>query len=117
MSYVVSLSQRNLVYSRSREQVLSQNKSRKLIAYFLILLIVFFSVLYIVQTNSVATGGYKIQKYKNELSTLQSENKNIELKLSEVQSPGFLEKQIEALSMVKIGKVEYMSPISEVAAR
>lgn len=117
MSYVVSLSRRDFIYPRFREQILYKNRSKKFIAYFLVLLIILFSVLCIVRANSVATGGYRIQEYQNELTGLRSENKNFELKLSEVQSPGFLEERIKDLNMVKIEKVEYLTIISEVAAK
>ena len=92
-------------------------KNQKLTGYLLILLIISFSVLYVIQANSIATGGYRIEKYKNELKSLQSENKNLELKLSEVQLLSNLEKKVESLKMVKIGKIEYLLPISKVAAK
>jgi len=114
MSYVAAISQRNIIYSKSQE---ANDKSKKLIAYLLILLIISFSILYIVQANNVATGGYRIQEYQKKLSALQYENKTSRLKLSEVSSPGFLEEKIKGLNMVEGGKVEYISPISEVAAK
>lgn len=117
MSYPVSLSQRDFIYSRSREQLVYSGKNKKLIAYFLTLLIILFSVLYIVQANNVATWGFKIQKYQSELLSSQSENKSLGLNLSEVQSLKFLEEKIGSLNMVKVGKVEYLSPVSEVAAK
>lgn len=117
MSYSVSLSQRDFIYPRSRERLVYSSKNKKLIAYFLILLIILFSVLYIVQANNVATWGFRIQKYQSELSGLQSENKSLGLNLSEAQSLEFLEEKIGSLNMVKVGKVEYLSPVSEVAVK
>ncbi len=114
MSYAVSLAQRNIIYNQG--VISKQNRGRKFTGYLLILLIISFSVLYVIQANSIATGGYRIEKYKNELKSLQSENKNLELKLSEVQLLSNLEKKVESLKMVKIGKIEYLLPISKVAA-
>lgn len=118
MSYATTFSQRSIIYSRIREQSLSkQNHSRKVIISLLICVIILFSVLYIVQVNGITAGGYKIQKYKSEISRVQSDNKNLELKLSEVRSLSFLEEKVKSLNMVKTAKVEYISPISEVAAK
>lgn len=114
MFYTAAISRRNIIYSKSQA---SQDKSKKLIVYLLILLIISFSVLYIVQANNLATGGYRIQEYQNKLSALQSANKTVRLRLSEVSSPDFLEEKIKGLNMVEVGRVEYISPISEVAAK
>ena len=108
MSYSVTLTQKNIVYPKSRKRILPS---------LLVLLIILFSVLYIVQANNVATDGYRIQEHKNKRAGLQLENKNLELRLSEVRSLGFLEEKVEDLNMIKIGKVEYVSPVSEVAAK
>ena len=106
MSHIVSFA----IFSK-------QNQSRRIVVSLLILLIILFSVVYIIQTNSVAIGGYGIQEHKSEIAKLQSGNKNLRLKLSEVQSLSFLEEKIEKLEMIKLGKAEYLSPISQVAAR
>lgn len=115
MSYSASITQRSFISSRRQESALV--KSRSLIVFLLALLIILFSILYIIQANSVATRGYTIQKHKSEVVKLQSESKNLELRLSEIRSLGFLEEKIKSLNMVKIGKVEYLLPISQVAAR
>lgn len=118
MSYSATLTQRNIVYSRRKEHALiDQNQNRRVVIFLLTLLIILFSILYIVQANNVATGGYKIQKYKKELTGLQSKSKNLELKLSEVRSLEFLKTKLESLDMVKLSKVEYLSPITQVAAK
>ncbi len=115
MSYVVTFTHRqSLCYGRKRNITYS-NKNR--IVFLLALLIILFSVLYTIQVNSVATRGYTIQKHKSEVVKLQSESKNLELRLSEIRSLGFLEEKVKGLNMVKIGKVEYLLPISQVAAR
>lgn len=101
-----------------REQIASKrDQSRKKIIYALICVIILFSVLYIIQINSITTGGYKIGEYKSEISKLQSENAELELKLSEIQSLGALEEKVKNLKMVKTINVEYISPTSEVAAK
>ena len=118
MSYSIAIFQRNIACSRIRERALPRkDRNRKVLAFFLIFVIIFFSVFYIIQANSVATEGHEIQKYKSEVKKLQSENENIKLKLSGVQSLSFLEEKIEGLNMVIAEGVEYVSPISEVVAR
>lgn len=115
MSYSITLAQRGIAYSKYKTAI--QNKSRRTVFFLLILLIILFSILYIIQANSVATGGYKVIEYKNQLAGLQAENQNLEIKLSEVRSLGFLEYKVESLNMVKMGRVEYLSPVSQVVAR
>ncbi len=119
MSYAVSIAQRNISHQKSQGAVWSskESQSNKMIIYLLALLVVFFSILYIAQANSVATGGYKIQKYDAELMVLQSENNRLNLELTEIQSLKFLEERVENLNMVKISQIEYVSPVSQVAAR
>lgn len=116
MSYAVALNRRCVAYTRSRDHS-SLTQGGKAAVFLLILLIILFSILYIVQANSVATDGYKIQEHKSRIEELQTENKNLELKLSEIRSLGFLEEKIESLNMVKVEKVDYLSPVSEVAAK
>ena len=118
MSYSTVFAQKNIIYSRNRRLTLSrETQGRKMIVFLLILLIILFGILYIIQANNAATEGYKIQEYKNKIAKLRTENENIELELSQVRSLGFLEEKVETLKMVKIGNVEYISPVSEVAAR
>jgi len=120
MSHAITYTQRNIAYCKSRERTLSQpNKDRKIVVILLILFIILFSILYIVQANSVATRGYEIQKYESEISKLQSVNEKLGLKLSEIRSLDYLEKRVKDLSMMKISRarVEYLSPTSQVAAR
>lgn len=109
MSYAAVCSQRNIIYTRPQKSII--------LIYILILLIIFSSVLYIIQANNMATSGYKIQKYKNELINFETENKNLEIKLSEIQSPFYLETRMTGLNMVKIERVEYLSPVSKVAEK
>jgi len=118
-SYAVSsITQRNIGYSRNYKTVRHQeNQSNKVVVYSLILLIIFFGILYTIQANGVVTNGYKIQKYDKELTSLRSKNNELNLKLTEIQSLKFLEESVENLNMVKISKIEYLSPVSQVAAR
>lgn len=119
MSYAVSsITQRNIGYSRRYKTARYQeSRSSKVLIYLLILLIAFFGVLYTIQANSVVTNGYKVQKYNAELASLQSKSNELNLQLTETQSLKFLEESVENLNMVKISKVEYISPVSQVAAR
>lgn len=110
MSHVAILAHRNVFYSR--EQIFSkQDTSSKKTILFLTLLIILFSVLYILQANSAATEGYKIQAYKNEIATLETTNRSLALKLSEVQSLSFLENKIKDLNMVTAEHIEYLLPL------
>jgi len=118
MSYAVALNRKNFSYSRTRGRSLAkQNQSRKIISFFLIFAIILFIIIYIVQANSLGTDGYTINGYKDKIAELQSNNKTLELELSKIQSLSFLEGKVEGLNMMGVGGIEYLSLISEVAAR
>lgn len=107
MSYVAVFAHRNVSYSR--EQIFSkQDTISKKTILFLTLLIILFSVLYILQANSVTTDGYKIRAYKNEIVALETTNRILALKLSEIQSLSFLENQIKDFNMVTAEHIEYL---------
>lgn len=118
MTYAIALTQKNIICSRNKKLTARKRRQdRSIVAFFLILIIVLFGILYIIQTNSVATKGYTIQQHKSELAELQTKNKNLELQLSKIQSLDFLEAKIEVLNMIKVSQIDYMSAVSEVAAR
>ncbi len=121
MSYSVSFAQKNSVYYRSKQRSFSARKGSKkrTIAFLLIFSIILFSIIYIIQANSLATGGYKLQEHKQELTELQTKHTNLKLKLSEIRSLQYLEQRVESLNMKAISGVEvkYLSPTTQVAAR
>jgi len=112
------IGQRNIIYTRgfAPPQALT---CRKVIVFLLILFIIIFSIIYIIQANAAATEGYKIQNYESEILKLRSANKKLNLKLSEIQSFEYLAERIKTLNMVKMSRaeIEYLSPVSQVAAR
>ena len=112
----VVLTQRNIVRSKSRANSKMLN-NEKAVVFLLIGIIALFSILYIVCINSVVTGSYKIQEHKTSVKNLKSENKILGLELSRTKSFSYLEERIEGLNMAKTQKIEYLSPISQVAAK
>jgi len=121
MSYSVSFAQNNSIYYRSKKCSFSTRKGnrKRAVAFLLIFSIILFSIIYIIQANSLATGGYKLQEYKRELTELQTRHTNLKLKLSEIRSLQYLEQRIANLDMKTISGVEikYLSPTTQVAAR
>jgi len=122
MSHSLSFAQKqHSVYCRSKKRSYSKaKKSRKRnITFLLIFSIVLFSIIYITQANSLATGGYKLQEYKHKLTELQTNHTNLKLKLSEIRSLQYLEQRVESLDMKALSGVEirYLSPTTQVAAR
>lgn len=96
---------------------MKQERIKNIILATLVFLIVSLAIVYSVQANNVATSGYSLQTYKSKIANLRSENTNLELKLSEVKSLGFLEEKVADLEMIEAKGVDYISNTSEVAVK
>ncbi len=112
----VVLTQRNIVRSKGRANSKILNRG-KVVVFLLISTIALFGILYIVCINSAVTGGYKIQEYKTSINNLRSDNKMLGLELSRVTSFSYLKEKVEKLNMTRAQKIEYLSQISQVAAK
>jgi len=99
------------VYERknffSKYLLSSKIKSRKslFLVFALILIICFF---YLWQTNSLATKGYQIKDLQDRVSDLRKTNKHLQLEMTELRSTERITKEIEALKMVSVARVEYI---------
>lgn len=79
-------------------------------------LIILVSFLYLVQVNSVAAKGFKIKDLEKRIEELKDGNKNLELKVAELQSRGYIKKEIQKLNMVAVSNVDYITAVSTVVA-
>jgi len=79
-------------------------------------LIVLVSFLYLIQVNSVAAKGFEIKDLEKRIEELKDGNKDLELKVAEFQSRGYIEKEIQKLNMVAVSNVDYITTVSTVVA-
>ena len=89
----------------------------KVLNMLIIGLVVFFSVGYLVQVNSLAVKGYAIKELEGKISELKQDGKNLELQVLELQSIDNIKNKVSQLQMVDTGKVDYLMPTPVVVAR
>lgn len=84
--------------------------SIKLLNLIIVGLIIFSGTTYLVQMNSLAIKGYKIEELQTKIDELNQEGENLELQVSELQSVKSIKDKVSQLNMVSDGKVEYLAP-------
>ena len=85
----------------------SQSKSKSSL-YLIIGLILAICLFYLWQTNSLATKGYQIKDLESRVSDLRKTNKQLQLQITELRSTERITKEVEALKMVAVARVEYL---------
>ena len=73
-------------------------------------LIIFSGATYLVQMNSLAIKGYKIEDLETKIAELKQEGESLELQVSELQSVKSIRDKVSQLNMVSEGRVEYLAP-------
>lgn len=88
------------------------------ISLILIIFMISLGVLYLTQTNGLATKGYQINNLKVRLAELEDQNKQLELGVAERQSIKNLSARMESLGLVQVAFTDYLSTTgSSVAVR
>lgn len=80
----------------------------------MLVLIIVLGIFYLIQVNDIVVKGYSIEKYKNRISQIKSENKNLEFQLADYKSLSYIEKNVPALNLKKIDKISFV-PYNESA--
>jgi hypothetical protein len=102
---------------RCKTRKLKRSKGRSAILNLSILVIAgIVGVFYLFQTNFIAIEGYKIDDLKKQISELQAQNRDLELKTIEMQSIVNLEDRVSSLNMVEVGKVSHIDKVSSAVA-
>ena len=78
--------------------------------------VLIFSVVYLVQVNSLATKGYAIRELEKKIASNQKENERLQMQIVEAQSLGTLQKRIDALQLVKSDRIDYIKPSQSAVA-
>ncbi|MFH1427962.1 MAG: hypothetical protein ABIG60_05570 [Patescibacteria group bacterium] len=91
--------------------------SIKLLNIIMLIFIVIAGVFYLVTMNDLIVKGFKLQEFKNEITILKNENKDLELKVMALESLNNLHEKAAKLNMVAVGEVDYLTVFREVAAR
>lgn len=93
--------------------VLSKQKSWRGI---LLGALIFVGVSYLVSIVSVSTRGYKLHDLETRIEELKLENKKLNLRVAEMQSPARIEAWVRSSGMVAAANVQYVSSTTGVVA-
>jgi len=109
---VASLAHSNIVRSNRsvyRANVGREKKTQRFAVSILLFVIFTCGFLYVFVTTNIATKDYKIRNLSQQVSELESINKNFQVEVSNLKSVNILEARGSELQMVKAQKVEYVS--------
>lgn len=84
---------------------------------FLFILIIIFSLSYIICTNDLSVKSFQIQEIKKQISYLDNENAGFEVKSMSLNSYNNLNQKVAELKMVAVGEIEYITGIGAVAVQ
>ncbi len=81
------------------------------------MLIIFFGVSYLIQTNGLATKGYQIKELESKIAELKQEQADLELEALSLQSLGTVKEKVDQLGLVAVDKTDYLAPTPVALAR
>lgn len=76
---------------------------------FLLTMIVLGGLSYLVYVNQTATGGFDITGIETHISTLEKQNKQLEIEVAELQSMAVIEESTETMGLVATSDIEYLT--------
>ncbi len=99
----------------------NKGKNRKiywrLLYNLLIILIISCGIYYIVSINDLSAKGFVMQELKNKLAVINKDNKDMELRVMELESYENIDQRANNLKMVKVDKIDYFTIIDETVAK
>jgi len=75
------------------------------------------SICYIFMANDLSIKGIVLNKLKNETLALKEEKKDLELRMTELESFGNISRRAQEIKMVKVDKIEYISVGADTVAK
>lgn len=115
MSVALSLAASGLKPAASRRSKIKFSLMAKirtktaLISAILMILLLSLAVFYFAQVNVLIAKGYQINDLKQDLARRQKRNEQLEFQATELQSQQLMAKKVEALGLVKVTAVDYLS--------
>ncbi|HMB66023.1 MAG TPA: hypothetical protein VKO42_04050 [Patescibacteria group bacterium] len=93
------------------------NQRMKIVNVFLFALIAFCGSYYVALVNDLTVKGLKVQELKNQVSCLQEENRNLNVRVTSLKSYNTVAKRTDDLDMVSIKNVKYLRAPGEFLAK
>ncbi len=89
--------------------------SFSLVINLLVIIVVILGVMYVLQTNKLATMGYEMKEKENIINALYKDNEALKIHAAELKSMHQLEIEKEAMNLKKPGEVDYLEVDDSVA--
>ncbi len=89
----------------------------KIINILLSILILLSGAYYLIGINDLAVKGFKLQALKEETNRLNGENKELGIKITDLESYNSLNARAQALKMVAVGKIDYLAGADATVAK
>lgn len=118
MSKTLATRKFSLGRSRTKRTTVSQKmkKSKKMFGVFFMVIIIAMSLGYVFQISSIATNGYEVEKYENQLINLKKENQKIVIELADLKAMRNLENDNSDLVAVERDNISYITSSSGAVA-
>lgn len=101
----------------TQQGVFKKLNFRQKMSIFLFILLILLGGFYLFETNDLAIKGFEIKNLEKKSKELGQDNKNLELKITELQSLSNIEELKKELNMIKGGQAEYISSMVSVTSR
>jgi len=105
-----SFGKKRMSFKNAKRKTVSQKtrESESLLVFFSVFFLCLVSVLYVFQTNSMATSGYEVEEYESKLENLRNDNQNMKNREAELRSIKNLEEEKSRLCTVSSSDIEYL---------
>jgi len=100
-----------------KEPKLKKCKNSMFLKVFLILILAGSVFLYLMQINSLATKGFKIQEFEKKVSDLSEGNKKLSVEAVRLRSMAELNEKVHNLDMVPVSEFSYLEATSTGVAK
>lgn len=82
--------------------------STKVLNLSILAAIIFFGFLYLFEVNALGTKGYQIRSMEQQIRQVQEDQKNLQLKVSDLQSITRIQQQAQSLNFVPTSNITYL---------
>ncbi len=69
--------------------------------------IVFFGVLYVLQTSSISAKGFAMSDLEQQIQTLENENQKVEFEIATHRSMKSIEQRLQSMNLVTVDNAQY----------
>ncbi len=115
----LSITRSNVGANKNRARTISQSFATGpvTLGVFVLILIASLGIVYLVQSNSMATTGYQIQDLQDRVTELSKSNDELKLEAADLQSLKHLEQVKNDLNMVPNTQTSYVKTDHNIAMR